>query len=197
MHDVFYIEEMEQARILLKPARLEILKQLDEPRTCPELARFFGESAQKIYYHIKELEKAGLVAKVEEKRVRGAVEGHYQAVARSYWLAPRLVGQIGDPQIAGDQMSLRVLLDLAEDVQEDIGYLGMQSTAGDHVPSLSMSGQVHLPDGARRSAFLAELQTAFQDLLTKYSLPETEIDTESVEFRLVLLCYPKVQKDEK
>lgn len=196
MHDVFYIEDMEQARTLLKPARLEILKQLDEPRTCPDLAQFFGESAQKIYYHIKELEKAGLVAKVEEKRVRGAVEGHYQAVARSYWLAPRLVGKIGDPNLARDQMSLRVLLDLAEDVQEDIGHLGMQSTAGEPVPSMSMSGQVHLPDGARRSVFLAEVQTVFQDLLTKYGQVEVDEVTESAEFRLVLMCYPQLAKDE-
>lgn len=196
MHDVFYIEEMEQARTLLKPARLEILKQLDEPRTCPELARFFGETPQKIYYHIKELEKAGLVAKVEEKRVRGTVEGHYQAVARSYWLAPRLVGKIGDPNLTRDQMSLRILLDLAEDVQADIGYLGMQSTAGENVPSLSLSGHVHLPDGAQRSAFLDELQTAFQDLLTKYGHLEAEPDIDSAEFRLVLLCYPQVQKEE-
>jgi DNA-binding transcriptional ArsR family regulator len=46
---------------LLKPIRLEILKRLDEPRTCPELADYFDETPQKVYYHVKALEHAGLV----------------------------------------------------------------------------------------------------------------------------------------
>src|SRR3981081_4646750 len=100
MHPVLYIETVDQANALLKPRRIEILKRLDEPRTCPELAEAFQESAQNIYYHVKALERAGLVVKVGERRVRGTVEGRYQASARSYWLAPQLVGQIGGPRAA-------------------------------------------------------------------------------------------------
>jgi DNA-binding transcriptional ArsR family regulator len=124
MQDVFYIQEIDQATALLKPARIELLKRLDEARTCPELATMLGDSAQKIYYHIKALEKVGLVEKVDEKRVRGVVEGYYRAVARSYWLAPQLVGQIGGERMTRDQISLRVLLDLAADIHDDIGKLG-------------------------------------------------------------------------
>ena len=52
MQDVFYIEDVDQAMTVLKPIRLELLKQLDEPRTCPELGDYFDMSAQKIYYHV-------------------------------------------------------------------------------------------------------------------------------------------------
>jgi len=55
MQDVCYIEDVEQAMALLKPLRLEILRRLGSPRTCPELAAEFEESAQKIYYHVKAL----------------------------------------------------------------------------------------------------------------------------------------------
>ena len=72
MQDVRYIEEVEQALVLLKPQRLEILKRLAEPRTCPELAVIFDDSPQKIYYHVKALEAAGFVDKIAERRVRGA-----------------------------------------------------------------------------------------------------------------------------
>src|SRR6476646_9446981 len=119
MQDVYYIEDIDQATALLKPIRLEILRRLGEPRTCEQLAEHFNDSAQKIYYHVKTLEKAGLVEKVAEKRVRGTVEGYYQAKARSYWLAPSLVGKVGSPQQARDQASLRVLLQLAEDMIDD------------------------------------------------------------------------------
>src|SRR5215813_4482983 len=127
MQDVFYVEDLEQAIALLKPMRIELLKRLDEPRTCPELAEAFGETAQSVYYHIKALEKAGLIQKVEERRVRGAVEGYYRAAARSYWLAPHLVGKIGGEKMTRDQISLRVLLDLAEEMHEDIGRLAHRS----------------------------------------------------------------------
>lgn len=193
MQDVCYIEDLDRAMTLLKPQRLEILRRMDTPRTCPELADYFGESAQKVYYHVKALETARLVEKVEEKRVRGAVEGYYQASARSYWLAPTLVGQIGTPTQARDQMSLRVLLGLAEEVIEDTGKLGSSSALGTDVPSLSLSAHIHLPDARRRAEFLTEVQAIFQQLAIKYGLPENKdpVITDEQGFRLVLLCYPK------
>lgn len=195
MQDVYYIEDVKQATALLKPLRIEVIRQLDRPRTCPDLAAVFGETPQKIYYHVKALEKAGLVEKVEERRVRGAVEGHYQARARSYWLAPQLVGQIGGREKTRDQMSLRVLLDLAEDMHSDIGRLAHQAEAGQDVPSLSLSASIHLPDASRRAAFLQEIQTVFQDLARKYGLPADDIDiTDEQGFRLVLVCYPKQEE---
>src|SRR3954447_20347725 len=159
MQNVCYIEDVDQAMALLKPIRLEILRRLGEPRTCDELAEVFKESAQKIYYHVKALQEAGLVEKVSEKRVRGTVEGYYQAKARSYWLAPTLVGKIGSLQQTRDQASLRILLQLAEDVIEDTARLGSKSEVGQPVASLSLSAQIHLADSAQRAAFLQELQT--------------------------------------
>lgn len=191
MHDVLYIEDVSQAMTLLKPIRLQILQRLDEPRTCTELAEYFDETPQKVYYHVKALETAGLVEKTEERKVRGTVEGFYQASARSYWLAPKLVGQIGGAKIAQDQLSLRVLLELAEEVHGDIGKLGSQSAVGRDVPSLSLSAHIHLPNGNRRAAFLQELQELFQQLARKYSLPEDDVlITDEQGFRLVLMCYP-------
>jgi DNA-binding transcriptional ArsR family regulator len=196
MLDVCYIEDVEQAMTLLKPLRLEILRRLDAPRSCPELAAEFEESAQKIYYHVKALQEARLVDKVAEKRVRGTVEGYYQAIARSYWLAPKLVGAVGGARYARDQASLRVLLQLAEDVIEDTGKLGSVSEAGQHVPSLSLSAQIHLADSAQRAEFLQELQTTFQALALKYGIAENDDGTnddigKSANFRLVMMCYPK------
>lgn len=192
MQDVLYIETVDQAAALLTPFRIDLLKQLAEPRTCPDLAATFDSTAQKIYYHVKALEKAGLVEKVEEHRVRGVVEGVYQAKARSYWLAPRLVGQLGGKTSAQDQTSLRFLLTLAEEVHDDIGHLGQKSEAGTHVPSLGLSAQIYLPDGDRRAAFLNDVQTAFQDLARQYGLPAGETgETSSALFRVVLACYPK------
>jgi DNA-binding transcriptional ArsR family regulator len=193
MQDVLYIENVDQVAALLTPIRIDLLKRLDVPRTCPELAEIFDATPQKIYYHVKALEKAGLVEKIEEHRVRGVVEGVYQAKARSYWLAPQLVGQIGGSKTARDQTSLRMLLGLTEEMQGDIGRLGQQSEAGKNIPSLSLSGQLYLPDGERRAAFLEEVGQVFAELGRKYGLPPDEADSDLVgkTFKFVLACYPK------
>jgi DNA-binding transcriptional ArsR family regulator len=191
MRDVIYIEEVEQAATLLNPLRLGLLKHLAEPRSCPELAGFVGETAQKVYYHVKALERVGLVKKVGERRVRGMVEGRYQAKGRSYWLSPTLVGRIGSRGRARDQFSLGFLLTLAEELQADIGHLS--EVDAEEVPSLGLSAEIHLADNARRTVFLQEVQHTFEVLARKYGArgPEEGSHGKSQSFRLVLACYPK------
>jgi len=38
MRDVLYLERLAQAETLLKPQRVEVLRQLAEPRSCGEVA---------------------------------------------------------------------------------------------------------------------------------------------------------------
>lgn len=192
MKESYLIETAVQAQQLLKPKRVAILKQLAEPRTCIELGKIFDQTPQQIYYHVKALEKAGLVTKVREERVRGIMQGYYQAIARSYWLAPQLVGEIGSPKHARDQASLHFVRTLAEEVYVDIGRLGQRAEGGEPIPSLGLAAQVHLPNGQRRAEFLAEVQELFQTIATKYGLPDRETGTGET-FKLALACYPTQQ----
>ena len=196
MQEVLYIEDVHQALALLKPQRIEMLKLMDQPRTCLELGKIFGETPQKINYHIKALQNAGLVEQVGERRVRGTVESSYQARARSYWLASDLVGQIGGAAIAQDQASLRHLLSLTDEMRGDIGHLAQQ--VGKEIPSLGLSMHVELDDESRRSAFMADVQHMARILAHKYgatdgSEGEGNADAQPPRplFRLVLACYPK------
>jgi DNA-binding transcriptional ArsR family regulator len=195
MQEVLYIEDVDQAAALLKPQRIEMLKLMDHPRTCIELGKIFGETPQKIYYHIKALQNAGLIEQVGERRVRGTVEGSYQARARSYWLASDLVGQIGGAAIAQDQASLRHLLSLTEEMRGDVGHLAQQ--VGREIPSLGLSLHVELDDESRRADFMADVQHMAQILARKYGATagdddESDHPQPSIPlFRLVLACYPK------
>jgi DNA-binding transcriptional ArsR family regulator len=196
MQEVLYIEDVDQAAALLKPQRIEMLKLMDHPRTCLELGKIFGETPQKINYHIKALQNAGLVEQVGERRVRGTVEGSYQARARSYWLASDLVGQIGGAAIALDQASLRHLLSLTEEMRGDIGHLAQQ--VGREIPSLGLSLHVELDDESRRADFMADVQKMAQILAHKYGATAGDdgdgggdAQPSRPRFRLVLACYPK------
>src|ERR1700745_1756390 len=128
MRDVVYLDQIEQAEALLKPQRIDVLRQLAEPRSCTEVAAELGQTPQRVYYHVKRLLEAGLVRQVAERRVRGIHEGIYQAAGRSYWLSPDLVGRIGLRQTR-DRLSLGYLAALMEGVQGDVAGLGLSRPA--------------------------------------------------------------------
>jgi DNA-binding MarR family transcriptional regulator len=58
MRDVLYLERVEQAEALLKPQRIEVLRQLAEPRSCTEVAGRLDQTPQRVYYHVKRLVEA-------------------------------------------------------------------------------------------------------------------------------------------
>src|SRR5881227_2244968 len=163
MRDVLYLERIEQAETLLKPQRVEVLRQLAEPCTCTEVGARLGQSPQRVYYLVERLVDAGLVTQVSERKVRGIHEGIYQASARSYWMSPGLVGRLGLRR-AQDELSLGHLLDLVEEVQADIAGL---DRAAPELPSIGVSGEVRVPP-ERRQEFLDDLRSALQDLFTRY-----------------------------
>lgn len=187
MQDVLLVEVAGQAGALLHPLRLEVLKKLSEPRSCPDLAREIGETTQKVYYHVKILESAGLIDKVDERRVRGIHEGLYLARAKSYWLSPRLVHQVGGRERARDASSLDYLLNLAEDIQSDVARLA-ERPERERVPSLGLSFQIGLADEPTRARFLGELRTLFQDLAGKYDAGSSE---PGESFQVSVACYPR------
>ncbi|MEU1751171.1 helix-turn-helix domain-containing protein [Micromonospora matsumotoense] len=181
MRDVLYLEQIEQAETLLKPQRVDVLRQLAEPRTCTEVAVRLEQTPQRVYYHVKQLAAAGLVEQVASRKVRGISEGIWQAVARSYWLSPRLVGRIGGARRVSDELSLGHLLDLMEEVQADVAALDRNAP---ELPSIGVSGEIRVP-AERRQEFLHDLQSTLQDLFTRYGGVEGDA------FKLAVACYPK------
>jgi DNA-binding transcriptional ArsR family regulator len=185
MRDVVYLEQIEQAEALLKPQRIEVLRQLAEPRSCTEAATRLDQTPQRVYYHVRRLVDAGLVTQVSERKVRGIHEGIYQAGARAYWLSPRLVGRIG---LRGkqDELSLGYLLDLMEDVQADVAALDRSAP---DLPSIGVSGEIRVrPE--QRQEFLDDLKTTLQNLFTRYGGAEGDA------FKLAVACYPKEEPHE-
>ncbi len=155
MLDVIFLDRLEQAEALLKPLRVEILRRLHEPRSCTAVAGEIGQTPQKVYYHVKRLEAAGLVEQVAERRVRGITEGVYQAAGRSYWLSPAVVGALGPRPT--DASSLGGLLELVEQVQAEVAAVA--AAPGAEQPSVGIAGEVRLrPE--QRTAFLRDLRAS-------------------------------------
>lgn len=182
-----HVETIAQAEALFTPQRVEVLRSLDEPRSCTEIGVVLGQTPQKVYYHVKKLLSAELALQVDERRVRGIHEGVYQAAARSYWLSPRLLGTIGKRPVR-DELSLGYLLQLVEDVQVDLSLLdGGQpddEESAAQLATLGVSGEIRLR-AQDRPAFLADLRQTLQGLFARHGGSGGEV------LRLAVACYPR------
>jgi DNA-binding transcriptional ArsR family regulator len=68
MLDVTVIEDPAAAAVSLDPVRARLLAELSEPASATMLAARVGLARQKVNYHLKALERYGLVELVEERR---------------------------------------------------------------------------------------------------------------------------------
>jgi DNA-binding transcriptional ArsR family regulator len=180
MQDTLLLDRIDQATALLQPARLDVLRQLAEPRSCPQVAVALGLTTPRVHYHVKVLERAGLVERVAERRVRAVLEGVYQAAARSYWLSAGLVERLGGARAMRDAGSHEYLFGLAEDLQADLGRLGEAEA------SFGITADVDLP-ADRRAEFLAEAQAAVTALAERYG---SATGGARADYRLRVACYP-------
>jgi DNA-binding transcriptional ArsR family regulator len=84
------ISDPKVAQLLLQPTRWKILSELSYGEKCAkDLAETFHTSEQVICYHLRELEKAGLVVLERTVRKRGAMAKYYRAEEKAVAIIPR------------------------------------------------------------------------------------------------------------
>ena len=88
MLDVAVIEDPAAAEVSLDPMRARLLGELAEPASATMLASRVGLPRQKVNYHLRALERHGLVELVEERRKGNCTERVLQATAASYVISP-------------------------------------------------------------------------------------------------------------
>ena len=76
----------------LPPLRRAVLEQLREPLSATEVAARLGETRQRVNYHVRALERGGLVELVEERARRGCTERVVRATADAVVVEPAVVG---------------------------------------------------------------------------------------------------------
>ncbi|HEY0531353.1 MAG TPA: helix-turn-helix domain-containing protein [Actinoplanes sp.] len=170
MHDVAVIEDPAAAEISLDPIRSRLLAELAEPGSATTLAGKIGLSRQKINYHLRTLERHGLIHLVEERRKGNVTERLLQATAASYVISPAAFPAVApDPGRAPDRLSAHWLLALAAGLVRDVGALvaGAGHTR-QRVTTYALDGDIRFATPADRTAFTDELTTAITGLVAKY-----------------------------
>lgn len=191
MFDVAVIEDAAAAAVSLAPMRARLLAELAEPASATMLAARVGLARQKVNYHLRALERHGLVELVEERRKGNVTERMMRATAASYVISPSALAAVQpDPARSPDQLSARWLLAVAARLVRDVGALITGAAqARKPVATFAMDGQVRFASASDRAAFAQELAETVSALVSKY---HDETAEGGREHRVVVAVHPSV-----
>lgn len=170
MLDVGVIDDAAAGAAALDPRRARILAELREPASASVLAKRLGLARQKVNYHLRELERHGLVTVAEERSHGGLTERLMVANAASHVVSPAaMVGNAPDPTKVGDRMSARYVIALASRVIREVGgLLGRAEAQRRRMATLAIDTEIGFASADAQAEFANELSQAITCLAQKY-----------------------------
>jgi DNA-binding transcriptional ArsR family regulator len=191
MIDIAVIEDPEAAEVSLNPVRTRLLSELAQPASATTLAARVGLPRQMVNYHLRALERHGLVELIEERRRGNMNERLMQATATSYVISPTALALVQpDPSRAPDRLSAFWLLALASRLVRDVGSLiAGGNDARKRVATFALDADVRFANAADRAAFTEELATSVARLVAKYHDAEAP---RGRAHRLILAIHPTI-----
>jgi DNA-binding transcriptional ArsR family regulator len=176
------IEDAATLKVLADPLRIQLLTELSmAPRTVKELAGLVGVPQTRLYYHVKMLERHGVIRVVGRRMVSGIEERTYQTVAKSTVVSPALGAELARSG------AVKALFDLFA--------TQMEVALGDAVP-------VGEPDSAvialsSLPIFLAPDEVpAFHEALQRFLLPYSDDSRrDRPEYDFLIAGYRKAGRD--
>lgn len=194
MQDIAVIEDPATAEVSLEPTRTRILRELVQPASATQLAVRLGLPRQKVNYHLRALERHGLVELVEERRKGNVTERVVQATAASYLISPSALAAVSpDPRRFADRFSAFWLLALAGRMVQDMGKLIAGATAArQKLATFAIDGDITFRTAADRAAFAEELGVEITRLVDKYH--DAGAAGQGRRHRLVVALHPALKE---
>ncbi|HET6356222.1 helix-turn-helix domain-containing protein [Streptomyces sp.] len=193
MLDVTVIEDSAAAAVSLDPMRSRLLAELAAgPASAAMLAARVGLPRQKVNYHLKALERHGLVELAGERRKGNVTERLMRATAASYVISPLALAAVQpDPGRFRDQLSARWMLAVAARLVRDVGTLITGAAkARKRLATYALDGEVRFASAADRAAFVEELTQGIGALIAKYHDQDAPGGREH---RIVVALHPTVK----
>lgn len=164
------------ASALMDPTRQRILEQLRCPGSATTLSAALGLSRQLANYHVRALERAGLVEEVDRKRRRGCEERIVRATAARYLLAPDALSEFRESASATvDRASASYqVATAARTIREVADLAGHAGADGTRLRMVTIDTEVRLASPADREAFARELLDVVMALVARYHDPGAE-----------------------
>jgi DNA-binding transcriptional ArsR family regulator len=94
----FVVSDIQTLKAVAEPLRMRLLLDLEEgPKTVKELAGSLDVPQTRLYYHVRILERHGLMRVASTRMVSGIEERRYETTASNWTLAPSLMA---DPAVS-------------------------------------------------------------------------------------------------
>lgn len=167
------LDDPRRMAAVLPPLRRQILESLDQADSATGVARRLGLSRQKVNYHLRRLEAAGLVTCIGTRRRRGCTERRVRATARAIVLNPDFLGALGaDPDALQDRFSSAYLMAVASRTLRDVSVLRRRAAgAGRALTTVTLQTEVAFASPADLKAFTEALMDRIASLVEQYHRP--------------------------
>lgn len=191
-----FVDNTAGAAALLNPLRLQILERLREPDSASGLSRLMNLPRQKLNYHLRELEKHGLIEPVEERKKGNCVERIVRATARYYFISPEALGNLAtDPEQIQDRFSSTYLVAVAARAIQDLAVLRTRAEkAGKKLATFTLETNVRFASAADQHAFTEALANAAAKLVAQY---HDEKAPGGRQIKFIIGAYPALTKKDK
>lgn len=175
--DLALIDADDAFTALGKPGRRRILEALaSSPDSASGLAGRLGDSRQRINYHVRQLEAAGLVELAEERPRRGLTEKIYRPAARRFALDPGILGSLdaGEAIEEGDRWAASYAIALASRATREIAELRTKAaTREKRLAVASMDTTVRLKNPKAMERFIDDLARSIAEVVDRHDDPDT------------------------
>jgi DNA-binding transcriptional ArsR family regulator len=195
LKEEFIIENVDALKMIADPLRLQILRNLEKPRTVKELAERLDTPATKLYYHVNQLEKHKIIRVVETRIVSGIIEKHYQVTAKSYHVSKTLLKGTKDSQ---EQLEvvLSAIFDTAKTEMRQSTQAGLLTV--DEAVDAKRDGLIWHSSLSLTPEKFAELNGRLQSILEEFEEAARQEETAVKNpYGLVVAFYPIVNKQEE
>ncbi|HET7218016.1 MAG TPA: helix-turn-helix domain-containing protein [Vicinamibacterales bacterium] len=183
------IRNPEAAEVALHATRRALLAALAQPDSAAGLARRLNVPRQRLNYHLRELERCGLVECIEERRKGNCTERVLRTTARAFVISPDALGALGaTPEAARDRLSAAYLVALSARTIREVSALETRArSANKRLSTLALDAEVRFESASARAAFAQELSDCVARLTAKY---HDEQSPGGRRFRLVAVAHP-------
>jgi DNA-binding transcriptional ArsR family regulator len=167
-----YVDQPEHVRLALSPLRRRLLGLLRTPSSATRLAGELGLPRQRVNYHLRALETAGLVELVEERPRRGCTERILRTRPGTFVVDPTMM--IADEVVqARDQYAAEHLVNVAAATVRDVARMQAGAAAdGKRLLTFTVEASVRFARPDDVHAFTDELAVAIRQVVERYDSPE-------------------------
>jgi DNA-binding transcriptional ArsR family regulator len=184
------VADPRRAAAALSPIRRQALAALaSEPDSATGLAERLGTTRQRLNYHLRELEKAGYLELVEERKKGNCTERVLRAKARHWLIDPGALAALGEPAMPpADRFSAGYLVALAARAIRELAELMAKAAAGrKRLATLAIDAEIRLARPADFPAFADDLARAVGEVIARHDDHEAG---SARRFRLMAAAWP-------